>query len=42
MSAAKATGSPWKLPPESTSSVSAMISGLSETPFASIASVAAA
>ena len=42
MSAAKATGSAWKLPPDSASSVSAKISGLSETPLASSASVAAA
>ena len=42
MSAAKATGSAWKLPPDSASSVSAKISGLSETPLASVASVAAA
>ena len=42
MSAAKATGSPWKLPPDSASPCSAKISGLSETPLASIASVAAA
>ena len=39
MSAAKATGSAWKLPPDSASSVSAKISGLSETPLASVASV---
>ena len=37
MSAAKATGSAWKLPPDSASPVSAKISGLSETPLASIA-----
>ena len=37
MSAAKATGSAWKLPPDSASSVSAKISGLSVTPLASIA-----
>ena len=36
MSAAKATGSAWKLPPDSASSVSAKISGLSETPLASV------
>ena len=42
MSAAKATGSAWKLPPETTSPVSANTSGLSLTPFASTASVAAA
>ncbi len=40
MSAAKATGSAWKLPPDSASSVSAKISGLSVTPLASSASVA--
>ena len=39
MSAAKATGSAWKLPPEMTSPVSAKTSGLSETPFASVPSV---
>ena len=37
MSAAKATGSAWKLPPESASPSSAKISGLSETPLASVA-----
>ena len=43
MSAAKATGSPWKLPPDSASSVDRRkISGLSDTPFASVCSVAAA
>ncbi len=42
MSAAKATGSAWKLPPESASRVSAKISGLSETPFASVVRVIAA
>ena len=42
MSAANATGSAWKLPPDSASPVSANTSGLSETPFASVASVAAA
>ena len=42
MSAAKATGSAWKLPPDSASPVSAKISGLSETPLASVASVVAA
>ena len=42
MSAANATGSAWKLPPESASSVSGKISGLSETPFASVASSDAA
>ena len=36
MSAAKATGSAWKLPPDSASSVSAKMSGLSETPLASM------
>ena len=36
MSAANATGSAWKLPPDSASPVSAKISGLSETPLASI------
>ena len=40
MSAAKATGSAWKLPPDSASPSSAKISGLSETPLASVASVA--
>ena len=38
MSAAKATGSAWKLPPDSTSPVSANTSGLSETALASMAS----
>ena len=42
MSAAKATGSAWKLPPESTASSSAKTKGLSETLFASISSVRAA
>ena len=42
MSAANATGSAWKLPPDSASPLSAKISGLSETPLASVASVAAA
>ena len=42
MSAANATGSAWKLPPDSASPVSAKISGLSETPLASVVSVAAA
>ena len=42
MSAANATGSAWKLPPESASSLSAKMSGLSETPFASVSSVVAA
>ena len=36
MSAANATGSAWKLPPDNASRVSAKISGLSETPFASV------
>jgi hypothetical protein len=36
MSAAKATGSAWKLPPDRASSVSGKISGLSETPLASV------
>ena len=40
MSAAKATGSAWKLPPDSAASSSAKISGLSVTPLASSASVA--
>ncbi len=39
MSAANATGSPWKLPPDS--AVPSTISGLSETPFASVVRVAA-
>ena len=39
MSAANATGSAWKLPPDNASPLSAKISGLSETPFASVASV---
>ena len=42
LSAANATGSAWKLPPDSASPSSAKTSGLSETAFASIASVAAA
>ena len=42
MSAAKATGSAWKLPPESAVSSSAKTSGLSLTPFASVSSVEAA
>ncbi len=42
MSAANATGSAWKLPPDSAVSSSAKISGLSETPFASVSSVSAA
>ena len=42
VSAAKATGSAWKLPPEITSPVSTKTSGLSETPLASMSSVAAA
>ncbi|MNV36001.1 hypothetical protein D3C71_1274640 [compost metagenome] len=42
MSAAKATGSAWKLPPLSASLVSVNTSGLSDTPLASIASVVAA
>ncbi len=42
MSAANATGSPWKLPPDSASPVSAKISGLSETPLASVSKVAVA
>ena len=42
MSAAKATGSAWKLPPDRASPVSAKISGLSVTPLASVASVVAA
>ena len=37
-SAAKATGSAWKLPPETSSPESAKWIGLSETAFASIAS----
>ena len=42
ISAAKATGSAWKLPPEITSPLSVKISGLSVTAFASIMSVLAA
>jgi hypothetical protein len=42
MSAAKATGSAWKLPPDSASPVSVKISGLSLTPLASASSVLAA
>ena len=42
MSAANATGSAWKLPPDRPSPSSGKISGLSETPFASVASVSAA
>ena len=41
MSAAKATGSAWKLPPESDLAALGEDSGLSETPLASIASVVA-
>ena len=41
MSAAKATGSAWKLPPDSATPSSAKISGLSETPLASSASTPA-
>lgn len=41
LSAAIATGSAWKLPPEITSSVSANTSGLSDTAFASISSTVA-
>ena len=41
LSAAKATGSAWKLPPESTSPSLPKTSGLSETPFASSMSVRA-
>ena len=41
MSAAKATGSAWKFPPDSTSPVSGKISGLSVTALASMVSVAA-
>jgi len=37
-SAANATGSAWKLPPDSTASSSANTSGLSDTPFASVTS----
>ena len=37
MSAAKATGSAWKFPPDRASPVSAKISGLSVTPLASVA-----
>ena len=42
MSAANATGSAWKLPPDNASPVSVRISGLSVTPFASVSRVAAA
>ena len=42
MSAAKATGSAWKLPPESTSPESGNTSGLSVTAFASVSRSAAA
>ena len=42
LSAAIATGSAWKLPPERTSPVSGKISGLSETPFASVSRMFAA
>ncbi len=42
MSAAKATGSAWKLPPEMTSPVSSTTSGLSVTAFASSRSMRAA
>ncbi|MNL45384.1 hypothetical protein D3C87_1680260 [compost metagenome] len=42
MSAAKATGSAWKFPPDRASSVSGKTSGLSETPLASVDSVTAA
>ncbi len=38
-SAANATGSPWKLPPESTSPVSGKTSGLSVTEFISMPSL---
>jgi hypothetical protein len=41
VSAAKATGSAWKLPPDRASPVSGKISGLSVTPLASVSSVAA-
>ena len=41
-SAASATGSAWKLPPESSSPVSAKTSGLSEVPLASVRSTCAA
>ena len=41
MSAANATGSAWKFPPDSTSPVSGKISGLSVTALASMVSVAA-
>jgi hypothetical protein len=42
MSAAKAIGSPWKLPPDKASGGSVKISGLSDTPFASVCRVTAA
>jgi hypothetical protein len=42
VSAAKATGSAWKLPPESTSPVSGKTSGLSVTALASMSRVRAA
>ena len=42
LSAANATGSAWKLPPEITSPASANTRGLSETAFASVTSVAPA
>ena len=42
MSAAKATGSAWKLPPDRASPSPAKISGLSDTPLASVSSIAAA
>ena len=42
MSAAKATGSAWKFPPDRAAPSSAKISGLSVTPFASVPSVWAA
>ncbi len=42
MSAANATGSAWKFPPDSAVSSSAKISGLSVTPLASVSSVSAA
>ena len=38
-SAAIATGSPWKFPPESSSCVSANTIGLSVAPFSSMATV---
>ena len=42
LSAASATGSAWKLAPESISSVSANASGLSDTAFASVNRIPAA